>query len=207
MSRLVPAGTPLPFEYTSYDGISSLNIGMTVIELTGGPPTVLNPGAPIPMVHAFNGTYIGYFTPMPGKSYVIHKMVYTDNTFAFLNQNYSPGSEGITTHVDSIVAQIWSFDISSIALASSAAFKLFSLPTAVQIAAAVWSALRAPYAAVTGSFGEALQGLLTPARAAALDNLDMPISSITSGGSLADFEFVVGLVEDDQEIIGIVEDV
>ena len=91
MAKIAPSGVALPFEYTSYDGQPGKFIGMTVFDVTSGVPVQVNP-VPIPMPHAFQGTYIGYFTPDPSKSYVVHKMVYTDGTFATVNNNYSPGS-------------------------------------------------------------------------------------------------------------------
>lgn len=204
MAKFVPQGVSLPFEYTSYDGQSGKFIGMTVFDTTSGTPVQVNL-TPIAMAHMFQGTYVGYFTPDPNKNYIVHKMVYTDITYTVLNTNYSPGSESFSTQFSSLAEFIWNFDISAIVGAAKAGFVLYTIPVASVIADAVWNALRATHTLV-GSFGEALQGIITPTRAANLDNLDMPISSISTGG-LSAAESVVGLVEDNEEIIGIVEDV
>jgi hypothetical protein len=117
--EIVPAGLPIPIEYSAYDQASDLVIAMKVYDVTAGYPgtfvgTVL-------MTHIVNGTYGGTFTPMPGKSYVVNKMVYTDITLATTNTDYQPGSESfqantfyacemavaIDPSVDAMTFQVW----------------------------------------------------------------------------------------------------
>lgn len=88
----VLAGTSLAFEYTAYDGITTLNVAMQIYDVTTGTPSFVTTAA---MSHMLNGTYIGYFTPVSGKQYAINKMVYTDGTYTTPSPSYSPGSETI----------------------------------------------------------------------------------------------------------------
>lgn len=202
--KIAPSGIPLHFEYTFYDGLSGRFVGMTVIDTTAGlPGTVVNP-TPIAMVHCFGGTFAGEFTPDPNKKYLIHKKVYTDNTYSVEDTNFSPGSEAFTTAYGGLLDAIWNFDVSAVVGPVAAGFVLYTIPMAQTVAAAVWNALRASFNAA-GSFGE-LFNLLTPQRIANLDNLDQAVSSISTSMNLSEVEFVVGSVEEEEEIIGIVED-
>lgn len=90
---LVPADLKLPFEVT-FDS-SILDVAMRVFEIPeiGSPSLVSGPSA---MDNVYGYTYVGQFTPLDNKSYLIHKAVYTDGTFATLHPDYSQSSETIT---------------------------------------------------------------------------------------------------------------
>jgi len=88
----VRAGANLAFEYTAYDGVPTLSVAMQVYDTTGGSPAYV---ATVGMTHVVNGTYVGYFTPLAGKQYLLNKMVYTDGTYATPSSAYSAGSETI----------------------------------------------------------------------------------------------------------------
>ena len=98
-----------------------------------------------------------------------------------------------------IADAVWSALIGAYTNPAQAGYILANLgagSTPSGIAAAVWHAVRASYADA-GSFGEALQGVLSAARALKLDYLDAAISSRASQASLdADFGNISTLVTD-----------
>jgi hypothetical protein len=87
----VPAGTQLAFEVTYQD--SGLPVGMSVYDVTGSSPVLVQ--GPNAMSNTVNGTYVGKFTPVLNKSYLIFKAVYTDGSFTTLDTDYVAGSETI----------------------------------------------------------------------------------------------------------------
>lgn len=104
----VPAGISLPFDYTAYDEATDLDIAMNVYDTTTGTPSFVSQNA---MEHVLLGSYVGFFTPTDQHSYLIEKCVYTDNTFATPDPNYSPGSETIFAGSQSVsVPTTQSFD-------------------------------------------------------------------------------------------------
>lgn len=84
----VRSGVSLPFEVTYDPGLSFVAMkvfdGVTLV-------------ATIPMTNTYGSTYVGSFTPLENKSYLIHKAVYTDGTYTAFNNNYAHGSETIDT--------------------------------------------------------------------------------------------------------------
>lgn len=89
--QLAPGGVELSFEVT-FDS-DSLDVGMSVYDTTGPSPSLVQ--GPDAMVNVLAGTYVGKFTPLSGRSYVLVKAVYTNNTFGTLSPDYSQGSESI----------------------------------------------------------------------------------------------------------------
>lgn len=93
MATVIPSGKPIWFEYSAYDGVSTLSLAMKVYDLTTTPATLL---ATLAFTNIYGGTYaISYVFPASysGKNLLLIKSVYTDGTFATLNTLYSPGSE------------------------------------------------------------------------------------------------------------------
>lgn len=88
--ELVPAAT-LSFEVT-YDS-PSLFVGMLVYDDTGSNPVLVQ--GPTPMLNVVGNTYRAKFTPLEGRSYIIVKQVYTDNTYTVVSSAYAAGSESI----------------------------------------------------------------------------------------------------------------
>ena len=78
----------LPFEVT-FDS-SSLNVGLSVYDVTSSPVLIAGPTA---MVNVVGNTYLGKFTPQFGKRYLVTKNVYTDNLLNVLNTDYANMSE------------------------------------------------------------------------------------------------------------------
>lgn len=100
----LPAGASLPFEYTAEDSNTGLNVAMKTYDTSSGSPVFVSTVA---MVHVVNGTYLGYFTPVLGKTYLVNKTVYTDNTYTALLGGYSGKSEtfkalNLSTYVNRI---------------------------------------------------------------------------------------------------------
>jgi hypothetical protein len=90
--EFAPAGVSLSFEVT-FDR-NDLFVGMSVFDDSGSLPVLLL--SPFAMLNVVGNTYRGKFAnPEPGKSYIIFKAVYTDDTFTELDNNYSQGSESI----------------------------------------------------------------------------------------------------------------
>lgn len=105
--ELAPAGIPLSFEVT-YDR-DDLNVGMSVYDDTGSVPVLLL--SPFAMLLVAGNTYRGKFTPQNGKSYIIIKAVYTDDTLTTVDEDYGQGSESIysqylTQPVQSVVGLV-----------------------------------------------------------------------------------------------------
>lgn len=90
--ELVPAGVTLSFEVSFAPDLFG-RVGMSVFDDTGSSPVLLL--SPFAMALVAEGTYRGKFTPALGKSYVIRKCVYTDDTLTDLDPNFGEGSESI----------------------------------------------------------------------------------------------------------------
>lgn len=75
---------------TTFD-TSGLFVAMRVFDDSGGSPVQV--GAPIPMAVYYGSSYRGKFTPTEEKSYVVHKAVYTDGTYATLHPDYGQSSD------------------------------------------------------------------------------------------------------------------
>lgn len=89
--EFAPAGVPLSFEVT-FDS-PSLHVAMTVYDDTGSSPVLLL--SPFAMVRVYGNTYRAKFTAANGKNYIVVKSVYTDNTYATLDDGYAAGSESV----------------------------------------------------------------------------------------------------------------
>ena len=89
--QLVPAGQALSFEVTYQQ--NNLPVAMSVYDDSG--PTPIRIVAPFAMALVGGNTYRGKFTPEAGKSYIIIKAVYTDDSFTTLDEDYGQGSESI----------------------------------------------------------------------------------------------------------------
>ena len=90
--EFAPTGSQLSFEVT-FDS-PSLHVAMSVYDVTGASPSLVQ--GPTAMTIVVGNTYQGKFHPtINGKSYVIFKAVYTDNSFTTLSPDYSQGSESI----------------------------------------------------------------------------------------------------------------
>jgi hypothetical protein len=89
--EIAPADLPCSFEVT-FDR-NDLNVGMSVYDDTGVTPVLVQ--GPSAMALVVDYTYRAKFTPLNGRSYIIIKAVYTDNTLSVLDSNYSQGSESI----------------------------------------------------------------------------------------------------------------
>jgi hypothetical protein len=92
--NLAPANVPCSFEVT-FDN-AALNVAMSVYDNTGGSPSLVAGPLVMPNISG-TYTYEAKFTPVGGKTYVIVKAVYTDDTYTVLSPNYSQGSESIVT--------------------------------------------------------------------------------------------------------------
>lgn len=88
--QFVSSESPLSFEVT-YDS-PTLDVGMTVLDDSG--PVPVNLGT-VAMQNVIGNTYRGKFTPQFGKSYVVHKAVYTDALLNVLHPDYSQASESV----------------------------------------------------------------------------------------------------------------
>lgn len=89
--ELAPAGVSLSFEVT-YDR-NDLNVGMSVYDDQGSSPVLVQ--GPTTMLNVVGNTYRAKFSAVAGKSYIIFKAVYTSNSLATIDSNYSQGSESI----------------------------------------------------------------------------------------------------------------
>lgn len=90
--QVVPAGVSLPFEVSSYDDQGDLFPAMLVFETTTGTPVFLSLVAMQPVA---GGTYVAFFTPLAGKTYLMRKAFYTDGTYNTVDPMRSPGSETV----------------------------------------------------------------------------------------------------------------
>lgn len=89
----VPAGVSLPFEVSSYDDSGSLYPALLVYDTSSGSPAFVSKTAMVPV--AGTGTYVAFFTPVAGKSYLMRKAFYTDGTYTVLDPLRAPGSETV----------------------------------------------------------------------------------------------------------------
>lgn len=91
LNKIVESGLSLAFEVTY--GEPDLFVAMKIFETTNG--IFQQIGAAQAMQNVIGGTYAGNLTTQSGKSYLIHKAVYTDGTFAVLDENYPQGSDTV----------------------------------------------------------------------------------------------------------------
>lgn len=75
---------------TTFD-VSGLFVAMRVFDDSAGSPVQV--GSPIPMAAYYGSSYRAKFTPTEEKSYLVHKAVYTDGTYATLHPDYSQSSD------------------------------------------------------------------------------------------------------------------
>lgn len=106
---IAPSGIALPFEVT-YDR-TDLIIGMKVWEL-GLVPTIVYQAI---MDHIAVGTYVGYFTADPGKSYLVSKASYEAVDLLVLDEDRSPSSESFLSFDESTTVTITPADVLAIA--------------------------------------------------------------------------------------------
>jgi len=85
---LLPAGVSCPFEYTMFDADETRFIAMEVWDASDDSLVVT-----LPMLHKSKGTYVASFTPVDGTAYYTNKSVYTDGTYATVDDAYAPASE------------------------------------------------------------------------------------------------------------------
>lgn len=71
----------------------SLSVAMSVYDTSGISPVLVS--GPAAMTSVVGNTYIGKFTPVNPKEYLIFKAVYTDGTLTTLSPDYSQSSESI----------------------------------------------------------------------------------------------------------------
>ena len=88
---LCQAGQRLSFDYSTVDFQSGLSIRADIRDVTAGLPGTL--AAQVVMGETEFGRYVGQFVPVAGKSYVIYKKVYTDNTYTTEDTNRGPATE------------------------------------------------------------------------------------------------------------------
>lgn len=82
------SGLLLSFEVT-YDS-PSLFVAMKVFDDSGASPSLLTT---LPMTVFVGNSYRAKYTPAGGKTYLVHKAVYTDGTYTTLDSDYSAGTE------------------------------------------------------------------------------------------------------------------
>lgn len=154
MSLTVPSDQEVSFDYGAFDLDETLFVAMKIFDQTAGLPGVLVDT--IPMTHCFGGGYIGKYTfPDPHKLYLVHRGVYTDGTYGTIDTNRGPAISAVrTTPIEDEISTLVSTDWPS----------------------TVWDAPRVSHDTPL-TFGAALQGELTAARAAKIDLIDVPVSS------------------------------
>lgn len=85
--KLVQASMPFTFNYTAYDLNAGLFIGFRVYDVSSGTPVLLT------TVHgalANFGAYVGNYTPLANKTYMIIGLVFTDGTYATVDGTRAP---------------------------------------------------------------------------------------------------------------------
>lgn len=90
--EMIQGGLQSSFEAT-FDA-TGLSVAMSVYDVTAGAPGILVSG-PTAMFNPAGYTYVGQFTPLVGKQYLILKAVYTDGTYTTLDPNHSQSTETV----------------------------------------------------------------------------------------------------------------
>ncbi len=85
--ELIPQGLPFSFNYTAYDLDASLFVGFSLYDVTTGTPVFIQN---VTGVYSANGSYVGSFTSLPGKTYLIIGVVYTSDTYATVDTTRGP---------------------------------------------------------------------------------------------------------------------
>jgi len=89
--QFTQAGIPLSFEVT-YDA-PDLFVAMEVWDVSGVSPALVDT---LPMANLSGNTYYAKFTPVAGKTYVVNKAAYTDDTYSTRDGVHAEGSESFT---------------------------------------------------------------------------------------------------------------
>lgn len=87
----VAAGQPFSFNYNTTDHNTGLFVRADIIDVTTSPTLLTR----VVMTEFSNGIYVGTYTGIAGKAYVINKLVYTDGTYATVDSSRSPDSDDI----------------------------------------------------------------------------------------------------------------
>jgi hypothetical protein len=87
-------------DYSAYDLAEDLYVRSKIYDITTGTAVF---DSNLDLNHVVNGSYANVFAADPSKTYFINTMVYSDNTFASVNTEYTPGSTKISrTLLDSV---------------------------------------------------------------------------------------------------------
>lgn len=84
----VNGGQPVNFNYTTFDAQSGLNVAAVIYDVTNGTPALLS--GPTAMTDKGNGTYVGSFTPVLGKYYLVIAACYTTSGFTTPDTTRAP---------------------------------------------------------------------------------------------------------------------
>lgn len=200
--QVVPSGSPLTFEYGAYDESGTLFVAMKVYDVTGTPGLVATtPMTHIfggSYVASFTPVaakqYLIHKAVYTDGSYTALDPLRSPGTETFLASSAAGGSL-TPSDLNNIATAVWDEPQTSHVTTGTFGFNLdvpvssrsdgaatSDIQTKVTninantapsvIAQDVWNAARSSFT-VSGTFGEALQGVLSTARAALLDNLDL----------------------------------
>lgn len=84
---IVSPNQEFSFTYQAYDQVSSLFVKFTLYDVSSGVPVLLTT---VTATYASLGAYIGGYTAISGKTYLVIGLVYTDNTYTSIDTNRSP---------------------------------------------------------------------------------------------------------------------
>lgn len=88
---LVKGGQSANFNYPTYDQATGLFVAGSIYDVTTGAPSLV--GSPIAMTDESNGVYVGSFTPVAGKSYLVISAVYLDSGFTEVDTSRAPEAD------------------------------------------------------------------------------------------------------------------
>lgn len=81
---------PFAFDYPTFDQMSGLFVRASIYEVTTGSPVLVTT---VPMSEVQDGFYVGNFSGLSGKSYLVISLVYTDGTFSTIDINRPPNAD------------------------------------------------------------------------------------------------------------------
>lgn len=86
---LVLGGSPVSFNYATFDEVSGLYVAGSIYDISTGSPVFVSK---VGMTNQASGIYVGSFTPVAGHFYLVICAVYTDAGFTTPDTTRAPGA-------------------------------------------------------------------------------------------------------------------
>lgn len=185
----VIAGSPFQFNYPAASLDNSLFVRATIFDISDGSATQVDT---VDLDFTAIGTYSGSFTPDPGKTYLVVALVYTDGTYATVDDNYAPWANIYKTQDAPLLFYAFNYgayDLDESLFIATSIYSLAGFVTKVELAHVLGGVyfgtftgvLNTAYAAITGVYTDNTYTVIDENRSPAADSfqqfapLELPV--------------------------------